>query len=433
MKENIENIRIIFCGPPHSGKSVLLSTIYKNLPQSHTAIVRAAPDGEGMYSNNVNQEQIQATRRKGDFSEQRTQYNTNSIENEKASIVLVDVGGKINEDKEKIFDTCNYSIVLSNNIKDKETWIEFSKKHDVLPIAILDSALEGKDEIYSSSNNDVITGKITDLQRGKTKYTSPLINKILDKIQEITITKKNAQKEIKGAKYISDKDTINMLDIAKELDMIDKETNNAKWNVSKSCEIYSNLINRLKNKNEANFFEARANWVAGLCTQAAIDSNIKNIKFYDARQDKFIQSNKAELNIIQDSSKLENNTYLYNVLDDNKLNLITSKTDDSIFLGFEPNPNNKIVPEDFENMKFPDIDINKKLYISGKLPAWLFSSISLSYENQEKYILQPGNGFIKYASENKKELGTVEPEITGIDTNKILENYKEFFENEIKK
>ena len=45
MKENIENIRIIFCGPPHSGKSVLLSTIYKNLPQSHTAIVRAAPDG----------------------------------------------------------------------------------------------------------------------------------------------------------------------------------------------------------------------------------------------------------------------------------------------------------------------------------------------------------------------------------------------------
>lgn len=224
-----------------------------------------------------------------------------------------------------------------------------------------------------------------------------------------------------------------MLDIAKELDMIDKETNNAKWNVSKSCEIYSNLINRLKNKNEANFFEARANWVAGLCTQAAIDSNIKDIKFYDARQDKFIQANKAELNIIQDSSKLENNTYLYNVLDDNKLNLITSKTDDSIFLDFELNPNNKIVPEDFENMKLPDIDINKKLYISGKLPTWLFSSIDLSYENQEKYIFQPGNGFIKYASENKKELGIIEPEINGIDTNKILENYKEFFENEIKK
>ena len=118
MKENIENIRIIFCGPPHSGKSVLLSTIYKNLPQSHTAIVRAAPDGEGMYSNNVNQEQIQATRRKGNFSEERTNYNTNSIETETASIVLVDVGGKINEDKEKIFDTCNYSIILSNNKED---------------------------------------------------------------------------------------------------------------------------------------------------------------------------------------------------------------------------------------------------------------------------------------------------------------------------
>ena len=433
MKEDIKNIRIVFCGPPHSGKSVLLSTIYKNLPQSHTAIVRAAPDGEGMYSNNENQEQIQATRRKGNFSEERTNYNTNSIETETASIVLVDVGGKINEDKEKIFDTCNYSIILSNNPEDKKKWEEFSKKHNVLPIAILDSSLEGKDEIYDSSNNDIITGKITHLQRGENKFTSNLINKILDKIQEITIDKKNIQKEEKGFQHLKDTDTLNMLDIAKELNMIDEKTNNAKWDVLKSCEIYSSLMSKLKNKNEANFFEARANWVVGLCTQAAIDSNIEDIKFYDARQDKFIQANKANLNIIQNSSKLANSTYLYNVLDDEKLNLITSQTEDSIFLDFELNPNNKIVPEDFENMKFPDIDINKKLYISGKLPTWLFSSISLSYENQEKYILQPGNGFIKYASKDKKELGTVEPEINGIDTNKILENYKEYFENEMKK
>ena len=67
MKENIENIRIIFCGPPHSGKSVLLSTIYKNLPQSHTAIVRAAPDGEGMYSNNVNQDTNPSYKKKRGF------------------------------------------------------------------------------------------------------------------------------------------------------------------------------------------------------------------------------------------------------------------------------------------------------------------------------------------------------------------------------
>lgn len=433
MKEDIKNVRIVFCGPPHSGKSVLLSTIYKNLPQSHTAIVRAAPDGEGMYSNNENQEQIQATRRKGNFSEERTNYNTNSIETETASIVLVDVGGKINEDKEKIFDTCNYSIILSNNPEDKKKWEEFSKKHNVLPIAILDSSLEGKDEIYDSSNNDIVTGKITNLQRGKEKFTSPLINKILDKIQKITLDKKNIQKEVKGFQHLKDTDTINMLDIAKELDMIDEKTNNANWDVSKSYEIYSNVINKLKNKNKANFFEARANWVVGLCTQAAIDSNIEDIKFYDARQNDFIKANKANLNIIQDSSKLANNTYLYNVLDDEKLKLITSQTDDSIFLSFELNSNKRIVPEDFENMKFPDIDINKKLYISGKLPTWLFSSISLSYENQEKYILQPGNGFIKYASKDKKELGTVEPEINGIDTNKILENYKEYFENEMKK
>lgn len=433
MKEDIKNIRIVFCGPPHSGKSVLLSTIYKNLPQSHTAIVRTAPDGEGMYSNNENQEQVQAARRKGNYSDERTDYNTNSIETETASIVLVDVGGKINEDKDKIFDTCNYSIILSNNIEDKKKWEEFSKEHNVLPIAILDSSLEGKDEIYDSSNNDIITGKITHLQRGENKFTSNLINKILDKIQKITLDKKNIQKEVKGFQHLKDTDTINMLDIAKELDMIDEKTNNANWDVSKSYEIYSNVINKLKNKNKANFFEARANWVVGLCTQAAIDSNIEDIKFYDARQNDFIKANKANLNIIQDSSKLANNTYLYNVLDDEKLKLITSQTDDSIFLSFELNSNKRIVPEDFENMKFPDIDINKKLYISGKLPTWLFSSISLSYENQEKYILQPGNGFIKYASKDKKELGTIEPEINGIDTNKILENYKEYFENEMKK
>lgn len=433
MEEKTKEINkkvIVFCGPPHSGKTVLINYIYEHLPKEYTAIVGTAPDGEGRFTNNENQEQIQAARRKGSFTENRTKNYLERIQNETAPIVLVDVGGKISDENRKFFELCDYSIVISNNIQDKKEWEDFCKEYNVKPIASLDSSLTGEDEIYASSNKDTITGKITKLERGVNKTKSKIINAILDKIKSFIPRDKTAQK---GYEYLQDENTINVKDIAKEINMIYKDDQDKdKWNEEKSPELYSALKETLQNKEKANFFEARINWVVGLCTEAAKKSGIEDIGFYDASKNAFNHPKKAELNVIQNSSKLANNTYLYNVLNDDKLNLVVSSTENKIFLDFELNTDYKIVPEDFENMKFPDIDPNKELYISGKLPTWLFSSINLSYDNQEKYVCQLGNSFIKYASKNEKELGTEKKSIEDIDVNKVFSSYKEFLEDNIK-
>ena len=57
-------MKVVFCGPPHSGKSVFISNIINKLPSNSYSVVRATPDGEGMWSNNENQYETSIVRKK---------------------------------------------------------------------------------------------------------------------------------------------------------------------------------------------------------------------------------------------------------------------------------------------------------------------------------------------------------------------------------
>ena len=60
-------MKIIFCGPPHSGKSVLIDCLRKLLPSDGLFIDRIHLDGEGAWSNYPNQDMIQTVRKKQDY------------------------------------------------------------------------------------------------------------------------------------------------------------------------------------------------------------------------------------------------------------------------------------------------------------------------------------------------------------------------------
>ena len=58
-------------GPPHSGKSVFLAELYRQLlakRPSGVFLQRACPDGEGMWSAETNPQLVAEIRRKGSFS-----------------------------------------------------------------------------------------------------------------------------------------------------------------------------------------------------------------------------------------------------------------------------------------------------------------------------------------------------------------------------
>lgn len=65
---------IAFVGPPHSGKSVFLAEMYRQLLANpkigdKAFLQRACPDGEGMWSAEADQELVKKIRRKGKFKE----------------------------------------------------------------------------------------------------------------------------------------------------------------------------------------------------------------------------------------------------------------------------------------------------------------------------------------------------------------------------
>ncbi|MCA9981656.1 MAG: hypothetical protein KDD89_12505, partial [Anaerolineales bacterium] len=63
---------ILFGGPPHSGKSVLIYSVSQALRTRGVPhyVLRACPDGEGDWANESDQTLVQTIRNKGDFTPQ---------------------------------------------------------------------------------------------------------------------------------------------------------------------------------------------------------------------------------------------------------------------------------------------------------------------------------------------------------------------------
>jgi len=80
--------------------------------------------------------------------------------------------------------------------------------------------------------------------------------------------------------------------------------------------------------------------------------------------------------------------------------------------------------EDYEKCILPQIQENKNLYISGRIPLWLLASISNSYDPNRIFTFQPGKGFTCISSANEKELGMIVDGVEGININQYFEDKK---------
>jgi hypothetical protein len=160
--------RIIVCGPPHSGKSVFLANLMRQLPPDSFYLAFAAPDGEWHWSNFGDQDLVAAVRQKGKFTEDFVSNMVNAVSRNEQPLVLVDTGGIRSEANERIFDACDGCIILSSKPEEIVAWREFAIVHDVAVVAELDSVLHGTCELYGEQGDGVIRGRISGLERGHT-------------------------------------------------------------------------------------------------------------------------------------------------------------------------------------------------------------------------------------------------------------------------
>ena len=194
-----KGVKIALVGPPHSGKSVFRSFLETSLPGNITTSIISAPDGEGKYSNRENQEEIQAFRVKGKYSNELIEKTTKLMDNINNKIVIVDTGGKLidgrlTKENKEILSHCTHAIVLSSDETLKNSWEKECNKMGLDIIASLDSRLEGKDEKYTDLNSkeNTIYGKVTNLERGKEKAPSLLLNDLGIPLQKANTIKKIA-------------------------------------------------------------------------------------------------------------------------------------------------------------------------------------------------------------------------------------------------
>ncbi len=122
---------VAVCGPPHSGKSIFLAELYRQLlsrKPSDVFLQRACPDGEGMWSAESDPSLSAKIRRKGSFSEEFMLFTLKSIENlgKKFKILLLDLGGRRTAENAEILRRATHVIILSPKEEEDELWQEFA-------------------------------------------------------------------------------------------------------------------------------------------------------------------------------------------------------------------------------------------------------------------------------------------------------------------
>lgn len=165
-------------GPPHSGKSVFLAELYRQLLSrrpSGVFLQRACPDGEGMWSAESDPRLVAEIRRKGSFSPDFMDFTLKSIENlgRMFPILLLDLGGRRTAENAEILLRSTHLVILSSKEEEDEPWQKFAAAEGCASLAVFRSRLVKRadgtlDESVRSSvdlSTEPVRGEMLNLDR----------------------------------------------------------------------------------------------------------------------------------------------------------------------------------------------------------------------------------------------------------------------------
>lgn len=178
---NSKGVVIAVCGPPHSGKSVFLAELYRQIllrrPVGFCFLQRAAPDGEGMWSAESTLEVVRELRQKGKFTPEFSEFAVESISSlaHVFPLVLVDMPGRRDDIAAAILQQVSHVIILSATEGEALAWQELALSNGCELLANLTSrrVLAGDESKEIRSALDFaalpITGCLVGLERGGAK------------------------------------------------------------------------------------------------------------------------------------------------------------------------------------------------------------------------------------------------------------------------
>lgn len=410
-------MKTIVCGPAHSGKSVFIANLIYRLPSDSSTTIRACPDGEGTWSNNKNQQEVSNVRKKGKFTKEFIENSCKAIDNQTSDIVLVDVGGVMTKENRKIFRHCDNFIVLSSNEKLKQKWLRYGQYLGLECIGCIDSALEGKEKIYS--REPYLQGKIVGLERGEKLENSELLKTIVSDIVERSKQEKTKKTETQSFNGVIIENMELATKIGNVTETLTEQGNvikHTEWSSSHIPQVYKIINKKINSKDEVRIQGIRPNFLITAICKACQKQGVKKISAFDIRSNQYIPIRQLPK---KRGIKIKNGLS-YNVI----------QNKENVFLNIDLLQDNYTL-EDYSKCILPQINERKNLYLSGRLPNWLIASITNSYNSSRIYTFQPGRGFSCVSSIDERDLGTVVDGITGIDINKFYEDQKKARESHL--
>ncbi len=157
---------VLVAGTPGCGKSVLSYLLTQHLRQANIShyLLRAAPDGEGDWFLQANNELVRLLRsqNKTGFSPQFVAHMQNAIQNRHLPL-LVDVGGLPRGEQFGVIRACTHAILLYKEEEGLAAWKTILQSEGVPILAELQSTLQQPGEIRATF--PALQGRISGLER----------------------------------------------------------------------------------------------------------------------------------------------------------------------------------------------------------------------------------------------------------------------------
>jgi CRISPR-associated protein Csx3 len=171
---------IAFVGPPHSGKSVLVAALYRQLQRSlpveefqrEVFLLRACPDGEGNWSSEIPPELARTHRFKNHWDDEFARKVCQDLEKlaQNKRLLLVDVGGKIDRRNQQILNCCTHAVIVSRDPNAVAEWRGALQAAEITVLAEIDSTLE---EVCEVVEQKPLRLRLGPLERERRDYSLP--------------------------------------------------------------------------------------------------------------------------------------------------------------------------------------------------------------------------------------------------------------------
>ncbi len=184
-------IKLVLCGPPQSGKSCLKNGLITALKQMSDAPypyqITACPDGEGSWFHEtarVDPALAARERQKGMFSEAEVQKFESWVRDVKEPLTIVDVGGRISPENERIMCHATHAVILSRDVDWFAPWEAFCQELGLVVVGKIESDYDGCEDLVDWSTG-ILTGSVHHLDRTVSAMERPMIQALATHIVKL--------------------------------------------------------------------------------------------------------------------------------------------------------------------------------------------------------------------------------------------------------